>query len=97
VARPSVEPLEIEAEIERVRSLGLDELRERWRTIFIATPPSALTKDLLARMIAERMQQPAFGGLDRATVKLLDELARGNSPDVIPRRRLKTGTVLIRE
>jgi hypothetical protein len=30
-------------------------------------------------------------------VKLLDELARGNSLDVIPKRRLKTGTVLVRE
>ena len=97
MAQPSVDPTAIEAEIERVRSLGLEELRELWRTTFEATPPLELTKDLIARMIADRVQEHAFGGLDRATVKLLDELAQENNPDVIPRRRLKTGTVLVRE
>ena len=97
MAQWSVDPTTIEAEIERVRSLGLDELRELWRAIFGTTFPPALTKDLLARMIAHRMQEQAFGGLDRATVKLLDEVARGNDPDVIHSRRLKTGTVLVRE
>ena len=39
--------------------------------------PSALTKDLIARVIAYRIQEEAFGGLDRATIKLLDGLVRG--------------------
>ncbi len=93
----SIDPAAIEAEIDRVRSLGLDELRELWRTTLGATPPPALTKDLLARTIAYRVQEQAYGGLDRATMKLLDELARGNRLDVIARRRLKTGTILVRE
>jgi Protein of unknown function (DUF2924) len=97
MAQRFVDPLAIEAEIDRVRSLGLDELRELWRSTLGAMPPPALTKDLLVRMIAYRIQEQAFGGLDRTTTKLLDELARGNNPDVIPKRRLKTGTVLVRE
>ncbi len=48
-------------------------------------------------MIAYRLQEEAFGGLDRATVKLLDGLARGEKPASAVKRRLKPGTVLVRE
>ena len=84
----------IEAEIAHLRSLALDALRRRWRAMFGRTPPAALSKDLLGRMIAWRMQEQAFGGLDRDSLKFLDGLARhGGSP----RRQLKPGTVLVRD
>ena len=45
-------------------------------------------------MIAYRLQERAFGGLDRESLRLLHGLARhGGSP----RRRLKPGTVLVRD
>jgi hypothetical protein len=50
----------------------------------------------MARMIAYRIQEEAFGGLDRETVKLLDRLARGDKPSEL-NLRLKAGTVLVRE
>jgi hypothetical protein len=87
----------IEAEIERIRSLGVDELRALYRTTLRSTPPKALTKDLIARMIAWRIQEQAYGGLDRATRKLLDEYARGRTGTADGTRRLKPGTVLVRE
>jgi hypothetical protein len=59
------DPAAIEAEIAHLRSLALDALRQRWRAMFGRTPPAALSKDLLGRMIAWRMQEQAFGGLDR--------------------------------
>ena len=64
--------------------------------MFGAAPPKGVTKDLIARMIADRIQGQAFGGLDRETVKLLDKLARGGKPNGL-NRRLKAGTVLVRE
>jgi hypothetical protein len=91
----STDPMAIEAEIDRIRSLGLDELRKRWQMTFGSMPPRALTKDLNARMIAYRLQEEAFGGLNRATIKLLDRLARGEKAEL--NRRLKAGTVLVRE
>jgi hypothetical protein len=91
----STDPAAIEAEIDHIRSLGIDALRNRWRLMFGAPPPAALTKDLVARMIAYRIQEEALGGLDRATIKLLDRLARGDKPEL--NRRLKSGTVLVRE
>jgi hypothetical protein len=93
----SIDPAAIEAEVDRVRSLGLDDLRRRWRMTFGAVPPPGLTKDLMSRMIAYRIQEEAFGGLDRKLVRLLDRLARGEKPPNELDRRLKPGTVLIRE
>jgi hypothetical protein len=88
------EPAAIEAEIARLRSLALDALRRRWRVVFGRTPPAGLSKVLLGRMIAWRMQEQAFGGLDRESLMFLEGLARhGGSP----RRQLKPGTVLVRD
>ena len=87
----------IEAEIDRVRSLGLDELRTLWRTTLRSSPPPALTKDLMARFLCWHIQEQALGGLDRDTTKLLDRLARGDKPGADTPRRLKPGTVLVRE
>jgi hypothetical protein len=88
------EPAAIEAEITRLRSLALDALRRRWQAVFGRMPPAGLSKDLLGRMIACHLQERAFGGLDRESLRFLDALARyGGSP----RRRLKAGTVLVRD
>jgi hypothetical protein len=95
MVRRSPDPEGLEAEIDRVRSLGLEGLRARWRTTFRSSPPPALTKDLMARGIAWHIQEHALGGPDAATLKLLDSLARGERPE--SKRRLKTGTVLVRE
>ena len=47
----------------------------------------------LGRMIAYRLQERAFGGLDREGLRFLHGLARHGGP---PWRRLKPGTVLVR-
>jgi hypothetical protein len=70
------DPTTIEAEIARIRSLPLDALRRRWRVMFGRTPPAALNKDLLGRMMAWRLQEQAFGSLDRESLRFLDGLAR---------------------
>jgi Protein of unknown function (DUF2924) len=84
------DPAAIEAEIARIRSLPLDALRRRWRLMFGRTPPAALSKDLLGRMMACRLQEQAFGSLDRESLRFLDGLARHGGA---PRRQLKPGTV----
>jgi len=97
MARRSSDRETIEAEIDRVRSLGLDELRTLWRTTFRSPPPRAFTKDLMLRFISWHIQEQAFGGLDPDTAKLLDGLARGGKRRTDGPRRLKPGTVLVRE
>jgi len=85
----------IEAEIDRIRSLGLDELRNRWRKTLASPPPAAFGRDLIVRLLCWHLQEQAFGGLDPNTGKLLNSLLRGDEHR--PDRRLKPGTVLVRE
>jgi hypothetical protein len=97
VFRNSNKEDQVRAEVETLRSLGKGELRARWTKMFGKVPPPALTKDLLGRMIAWRIQEQFYGGHDKATLKLLDRLARGETtkPSIAP--RLRPGTVLMRE
>ena len=93
----SSDPAAVEAEVDRIRSFGIAALRARWRSIFGGPPPAGLTKDVIKRLIAYRIQEEAFGGLDRETSKLLDRLALGAKPRAELNRRLKPGAVLVRE
>jgi hypothetical protein len=95
--RPSFKREGIEAEIDRVRSLGVDSLRTLWRTTFRASPPPAFSKDILARFLCWHIQEQAFGGLDPKTAKHLGGFARGDRSPADRPRRLKPGTVLLRE
>ena len=89
-----IDPAAVAAEIERVRSLSGHALRRRWQAVFGRSVPERLTADLIRRMIANRVQEEAFGTLDRATLKVLDGLAGRTSR---PERNLKIGTVLVRD
>src|SRR5947209_5059793 len=96
-AQSSTRDDELRAEIEGMRALGVDQLRTLWRSTFGLAAPPALTKDLVARMLAWRLQEQSMGGLNQATVKLLNSIRQGeHSPDR-GKRRLRSGTVLVRE
>ena len=97
MARRSPDREELEAEIDRIRSLGLEELRTLWRTTLRSSPPPAFTKDLIARFICWHVQEQALGGLDPDTAKLMDGRERGSRPGAERSRHLKPGTVLVRE
>jgi hypothetical protein len=88
---------ELEAEIEQIRSLPIDAVRALWRQTFKLQPPVALGKDMLGRMIAYHIQEKALGGLSRATLRFLDDFERGKPVIETAHRRLKPGTVLVRE
>jgi Protein of unknown function (DUF2924) len=57
-------------------------------------PPPALSRDMLARMVAYKLQEQRLGKFNAGTRKLLDRLARGGSEPV---RHLKVRTVMVRE
>jgi hypothetical protein len=65
-------------EIARLGDLDLDPLRLRWRKLFRASALSHLTRSLLLRIIAYRIQANAYGDLDRATLRFLDKIARAS-------------------
>jgi hypothetical protein len=90
----------IEAEVERLRSVPIIELRALWRAKFKSEPPQAFGPDLLRHSIAYKLQKDVYGGLDRRTARLIRQLmeqfTKSNGRIVLP-RRIKPGAILIRE
>jgi hypothetical protein len=90
----------IEAELDRLPTTPISQLRARYRELFRADPPKAFGPDLLRRSIAQRIQEKAYGGLSQPTRKLLDQLvkaaiAKPNGRLEVP-RRIKPGSELVR-
>src|SRR5277367_1421430 len=65
----------LEMELAELESLSLDDLRLRWRNHWGRLAPAHLSRGLLHRVMAYRLQAEAFGDLDRKTVRMLDRLA----------------------
>jgi hypothetical protein len=96
------DPQKLASQLDQLRQLNAEELREQWQTLFGADPPPKLRSSLLAQAIAYRLQEKALGGLKPATLRLLERIADdatvrrqvSTTPEKI---RVSTGTVLIRE
>ncbi len=54
----------------RLNDLTLDGLRAEWRRLYRSAPPR-LSRDLMRRAIAYRIQEKAFGGLSPASKRKL--------------------------
>jgi hypothetical protein len=90
----------VEAELDRLPTMRIVDLRNRYRELFRAQPPKAFGPDLLRRSIAYRIQERAYGGLSREHQRLLDQLvkaakAKPNGWLVLP-QRIKPGSELVR-
>ena len=92
IAPSAVENLD--AEIDRIAALNLNELRALWRETMGRPAPEALSKDLIARALAYRLQEQRMGGLDPHLRRRLASLAK---PGAEPVRHLKIGSVIVRE
>ena len=94
---------ELEDEIAHLRDLNLPGLRARWHSVFRRNAPDHLSRHLLYRMIAYRLQAERLGELDRDTQRFLDQVATGtrNGGQLLAKRDhrhgLQPGTVLVRE
>lgn len=86
----------LDEQLERLAALSPVDLRAEWRRVY-PTPPPQLTADLLVRCIAWQMQVKAFGGLSRASERVLDQRA-GLAPGrrLLDTSHLKPGTRLVR-
>ncbi len=95
-ASKPVSPEAIAAEISRLSHLPLRELKTAWQAEFRREPPKGLWRDLLLWTLAWRIQEKAFGGHDKAALRLLEAYGQKRAGDQRC-QRLKTGTVLIRD
>jgi Protein of unknown function (DUF2924) len=88
-------------EIAALRQATPADLKERWRTLYGSEAPRRISRDLVVRALAYRMQEQALGGLKPSTRRLLAKVAAAASEHrpirVAPRPTLKPGTVLLRE
>ncbi|MGO9440209.1 MAG: DUF2924 domain-containing protein [Terriglobales bacterium] len=97
----SIIPSALVHEIERLKRATGAELKERWRSLYGTERPRRISRDLLVRALAYRLQEQALGGLKPSTRRLLAKVAAHASADrpieVAPEPNLKPGTVLLRE
>ncbi len=80
--------------------LSRAELKGRWQELYGSLPPAHISRKLLLRAVAYRMQEEAYGGLSPRNGKQLARVARdlaaGRSLKA-PAARIKPGTRLLRE
>jgi hypothetical protein len=91
-----------DVELAQLRELDVHALRARWQNILRRKPPLHLSRHLLFRILAHRLQADRLGDLDAESRRLLD----GAAPETAGKRAidrtrttntLKPGTKLSRE
>lgn len=98
--------IDIPARVQLLAQQPLFDLREEWRRLHRSPPPMRLSRDLLIRGIAYKMQERAIGGPSKALLRKLgasnadgdDESDRvALAARAPPPRSLKQGARLVRE
>ena len=93
--------VDIASELARLEGLAILEVRQEWRRLHQTPPPMRLSRDILLRGIAYKLQERSLGGLSKSTIRKLQSL----HPDGLsmpqrqrrPRVSFKPGTRLVRE
>jgi hypothetical protein len=87
--------------LSRLTGLNLGELRQEWRALYKADASPHLSRELLLRAVAHRMQELALGGLrpqsQRQLLRIAREFNETGAANTQPRAELRPGTRLVRE
>jgi hypothetical protein len=90
----------VERQIAELVERSTQDLRVAWRELHRTGPPQGLSRDLLIRALAHRLQEQTHGGTSRAQRRRLQRLARefekgrgSSDPGIV----LRTGTTLVRQ
>jgi hypothetical protein len=91
----------LSAEIAGLESLDLNQLRARVEASLRNGSTPHLSRELLKRAVAYRIQENVLGGLKPATRRLLERIAEDararKTTKVVPLRKVGPDTILIRE
>ena len=94
---------DIASKLELLSHRSLSDLRSDWQRLYRLCPPKRLSRDLLIRGIAYRLQEQSYGGLSRSILNQLlpsdDDTQTKTEPQsktAVP-ITLKPGTRLVRE
>jgi hypothetical protein len=91
---------EVDGEIARLVDRSTEELRRAWRRLYHTGPPRGLSRDLIIRGLADKLQQRAHGGPSRALQRRLRILAgefEKGAGSFDAGGVLKTGASLVRQ
>ena len=91
---------EVEAELAGLADRSTQELRVAWREFHRAAPPVGLSRDLLIRVLAYKLQERAQNGANAALRRRLQRLAGASAKGDLaahPGLLLKAGTTLVRQ
>jgi hypothetical protein len=98
---PPPRPSWISRQIAALQALSHDQLRALWAEAHGRPPPPSLGHHLLRRVLAQRLQEDALGGLAPPARQRLDQLVarlqRTPERDLVLPLRIKPGTRLIRQ
>jgi hypothetical protein len=87
--------------LSRLPELDLSELHQHWRALYRADASPHLSRELLLRAVAYRMQEVDLGGLrpqrQRQLRQVAQQLKQTGAANTRPRAELKAGTRLVRE
>jgi hypothetical protein len=94
-------PQTITLRLARLKSSSVAELKQQWEELYGSEPPHHISRELLTRAVAYRIQEQVYGGLKPSTRKLLlrlaDDARSGRPPKPEPTPAAQPGTVLMRE
>ena len=91
----------VSGDLEAIANLEVDQLRLRWIELFGTEPAPRISRDVLIRGVAYRIQEEINGRLSqgrrRQLKRLAEELRSAGSIASAKNKTFKTGTKLIRE
>jgi len=94
-------PETIRLRLASLKACSITELKEQWRALYSSEPPHRISRELLTRAVAYRIQEQVCGGLKPSTRRLLLRLANdarsGRPLRPEPAPAAPAGTVLMRE
>jgi Protein of unknown function (DUF2924) len=87
--------------LSRLPTLDIGELRQQWRSLYKTQAPPNLSRELLVRAVAYRMQELARDGLRpeprRQLLRIAQQFKQTGEATIRARTNLRPGTRLIRE
>jgi hypothetical protein len=94
-------PETVPQKLASLKSCSMSELKQRWRALYHSEPPLRISRELLTRAVAYRIQEQVYGRLKPSTRRLLMRLANdarsGRPLKPEPAAGVQPGTVLMRE
>lgn len=94
-------PETVSRKLASLKSCSMSELKQQWRALYHCEPPIRISRELLTRALAYRIQEQFYRGLKPSTRRLLmclaDDARSGRLLKPEPAAGAQAGTVLMRE